>query len=218
MKYLLLIFLMFLGHLALCDSVSEEAWQEEKKDYVYSKKKKEEEVQQKNPPKTTSGSEKIPNASSNLSWLKFLAHPTFLYAVILIVILTVLVLLLKNITIPQKLKNAEISYTDDQIEERLMETDIERLIRLALENGNYQLAIRYTFLKTLKSLVEHNKLNWKKQYTNRDYLTQLYQTNYYEGFRAIVLTYERKWYRDDVSTMEEFEHYKNSCKQLNPNL
>jgi hypothetical protein len=218
MKYLLLIFLMFLGHLALCDSVSEEAWQEEKKDYVYSKKKKEEEVQQKYPSKSTTSSEKIPNASSNLSWLKFLGHPTFLYAVILIVILTVLVLLLKNITIPQKLKNAEISYTDDQIEERLMETDMERLIRLALENGNYQLAIRYTFLKTLKSLVEHNKLNWKKQYTNRDYLTQLYQTNYYEGFRAIVLTYERKWYRDDVSTMEEFERYKNSCKQLNPNL
>lgn len=218
MKYLFLIFLMFLGHLTLCDSVSEEAWQEEKKDYVYNKKKKEEEVQEKKASNTTTGSEKIPNSSSNLSWLKFLGHPNFLYAVILIVILTVLALLLKNITIPQKLNKVEMPHMDDKIEERLMETDIDRLIRLALENGNYQLAIRYTFLKTLKSLVEHGKLNWKKQYTNKDYLTQLYQTNYYEGFKAIVYTYERKWYGENRSTMEEFEHYKNSCKQLNPNL
>lgn len=207
----LLLFFIITMQLLHAESVSEAQWQEEKKDFVY-KPKKEEQKKQNKTSKESAGKGGSPN--SNFKLPAFLGNANVMYGFILIVVLIVLALLLKNITIPQKLSKEVFVYDDENIEERLMETDIDRLIRLALENNNYQLAIRYTFLKTLKALVVQNRLVWKKQYTNRDYLFQLYQTPYFEPFKSITLTYERKWYGYDSSTRDEFETYRIHCNKI----
>lgn len=208
----LLIFFIIAMQLLHAESVSETQWQEEKKDFVYKPKKEEED---NTPQKQSKQSGKASSPSPNFKLPGFLANSGVLYGFILLIVLAVLALLLKNITIPQKLiKEDEFDYDDENIEEKLMETDIDRLIRLALENNNYQLAIRYTFLKTLKALVEQKHLIWKKQYTNRDYLVQLHQTPHFEPFRSVTLIYERKWYGDDVSTRDEFETYRHHCNKI----
>ncbi|HTF81040.1 MAG TPA: hypothetical protein VL947_04930, partial [Cytophagales bacterium] len=204
MKYSLFIFLLLWCASMYGKPVSESEWQEEKKDFVYSKVKEEEEPPSKRSSSLGDGEHSSTSPSPNFKF-PVLNNMSVLYGFIIIVVLVVLALLLKNITLPQKLIQTDLKQDEALVEERLMETDIDRLIRQALERNNYQLAIRYTFLKTLKTLVVKNKLIWKKQYTNRDYLVQLYNTPYFEAFQNITRIYERKWYRNDLSSKDEYE-------------
>lgn len=213
MRYLFIIFIIVV-QLLQAEPVTEQQWQEEKKDFEYKPKKEEAPKKQTQDEPSDSGKTEVADSNFNFKLPAFFSNPNVLYGFIFIIVLVVLALLLRNITIPQKLTKEVTVYEDENIEDKLMETDIDRLIRLALENNNFQLAIRYTFLKTLKTLAEKNQLIWKKQYTNRDYLIQLYQTPYFEPFKSITLTYERKWYGDDISTREEFESYRNHCNKI----
>lgn len=205
----IVLILSFFTCISLCaKSISEQDWNEAKKEYTYQKK-----TDQKQP---TKPKQQISESNKERSpILDNLLTKEVAYAFILIIILSLLALMLKNFTIPTKqLKPISENTPIINIEERLMETDMDELIRMALEENNFQLAIRYTFLKTLKALVKKNKLIWKKQYTNRDYLFQLYDTQYFEPFKSAIFIYERKWYRNDISDKYEYEKYNSECTQI----
>lgn len=58
-------------------------------------------------------------------------------------------------------------------ETHIENVDLNSLIKNALKEENYRLAIRYMYLKTLKHLSLNNFINWHFEKTNRDYYLEI---------------------------------------------
>lgn len=138
-----------------------------------------------------------PSASSSKDWLK-----TFQYVALVIVIGLVLWALLaiiiksggtaenKNI---QKRRAAE--HLEDA-EANLDEVDVKPLLEQALEQGNYKLAIRLEYLELIQKLNDLNFIQWKKKYTNFDYVFQISDPQRQFNFKQLTLEFEIIWYGD----------------------
>ncbi|WP_431124537.1 DUF4129 domain-containing protein [Flagellimonas flava] len=80
-------------------------------------------------------------------------------------------------------------------EERIIKTeDIQQLIRDALAQNNYRLAIRYYYLFILKLLTERELIEWQLQKTNDDYIAELSNSQLKTPFSRATLLYDYIWY------------------------
>ena len=89
----------------------------------------------------------------------------------------------------------EDAYVGLSEEEHIIKNeDIQELIRRALAEKNYRLAIRYYYLFTLQLLTDKDLIDWQLQKTNDDYLKELKSTDLQEPFRTITRLYDYIWY------------------------
>lgn len=80
--------------------------------------------------------------------------------------------------------------------------------------GNYRLAIRLMFLKLLKNMSEKKVIRYQQDKTNFDYLSQLQQTKYYNGFFRVTRFYEYSWYGNFEVQPSVYERVKNDFNQF----
>jgi hypothetical protein len=100
-------------------------------------------------------------------------------------------------------------------EERIMKTeDIQSLIKKALEEKNYRLAIRYYYLYLLKLLTERELITWELQKTNDDYIQELSQSKLRPLFKKVTLLYDYIWYGEFQIDGEGYERAKHKFDQL----
>lgn len=83
---------------------------------------------------------------------------------------------------------------DDSIPENIFAINYQQEIDKAAAQGNYRLAIRLMYLRSLRNLSEKNIIQYKQDRTNFDYLLQLQPTAYYKDFFRITRHYEYSWY------------------------
>ncbi len=82
---------------------------------------------------------------------------------------------------------------EENLDERFLELDLNRLLKLALSQGDLKMAIRIHFLQVLKTLVDQERINWHSDLTNRQISYQLApQTR--KPFTDLVSIYEMAWY------------------------
>ncbi len=81
-----------------------------------------------------------------------------------------------------------------ELDERPMETDLERFLREALENKDFRLAVRIYYLMLLKILHDKNFIEWKKNKTNMDYLAEVNKHPSYPRLSNNTIMYEFIWY------------------------
>lgn len=72
--------------------------------------------------------------------------------------------------------------------------DIQQLIKNALADKNYRLAVRYYYLHILKLLSEKELIDWQLQKTNVDYEKELSGSNFSDPFQTITRLYDYVWY------------------------
>ncbi len=84
--------------------------------------------------------------------------------------------------------------TITELDERPMESDLERYLREALERRDFKLAIRIYYLMILKSLNDAEIITWKKEKTNMDYMRELRQHPNYDAFSSNTYIFEYVWY------------------------
>jgi hypothetical protein len=82
----------------------------------------------------------------------------------------------------------------EEIEANLLDTDLERFIQQALQQGDYALAVRLYYLAILKELSLRKLISWKKDKTNRQYLRELQPSPLAGAFQEATLIFERVWY------------------------
>lgn len=83
----------------------------------------------------------------------------------------------------------------DAVEEHITsETDIDGLISAAVRNGNYRLAVRYWYLKSLHHLSDRSLLQLAADKTNYQYVHELSNERQRNEFAALTLNYEYVWY------------------------
>ncbi len=100
--------------------------------------------------------------------------------------------------------------------ENIEELDIEALLRDALSRGDLRLAVRVHYLLLLKKLNEAGLITWKKDKTNRDYLSELYGQNAcYDDVRVLTLAYELVWYGERSVSSESFQTLSGNFESVN---
>ncbi|MBI5219447.1 MAG: hypothetical protein HY958_11005 [Bacteroidia bacterium] len=118
----------------------------------------------------------------------------------LIMIAFLIFVILKIIKIkPQALffrNRKTASLTADEFIEDINKVDMDGLIAKETSCGNYRGAIRYMYLKLLKTLSENNIIEWTNHKTNSDYRVEITGTNHEKSFISLSVLYEFIWYGD----------------------
>ncbi|MFA8434345.1 MAG: DUF4129 domain-containing protein [Marinifilaceae bacterium] len=100
------------------------------------------------------------------------------------------------------------------------QTDWAQLILEAIKRGQYQTAVRYLFLQTLKNLSDKDLIQWKAKKTNLDYYREIQEQGLKSSFKEIANLYEAVWYGDFTINEKDFfqinEDFQSFNQQLNP--
>lgn len=97
------------------------------------------------------------------------------------------------------------AYTIEEAEENLLETDLQYLLREALEKGDYKLAVRVYYLEILKQLSLKNLIKWQRDKTNSEYLREMRKQAHFKDFRHVTRIFERVWYGDTKIEQDIFQ-------------
>jgi hypothetical protein len=128
------------------------------------------------------------------------------YGIVVCLIGAIIFFIIKNSSWKSNPKRVQVDVGDvsHQIED-INELDIDSLLKKTQAAGDYRLALRIYFLGLLKKLNEVGFINWKKDKTNRDYLSELVsQQQYFEDVRKLTLVYERVWYGEHDLPVESY--------------
>ena len=68
------------------------------------------------------------------------------------------------------------------------------LIRRAVAEKNFRLAVRLHYLQTLKMMDEKKLIRYIPEHTNQHYLLQIQRTKYFDDFATVTRDYEYVWY------------------------
>jgi hypothetical protein len=73
-------------------------------------------------------------------------------------------------------------------------TELERLLKEALDRGDYRGAIRIYFIFIVRDLAKKNWIAWEKEKTNMHYLREMSNRAEFEDFNFAVSYFEIIWY------------------------
>ena len=98
-------------------------------------------------------------------------------------------------------------------QENIHEINFEEAIGNALSLGDYRLAIRLQYLKTLKLLTTRELIHWKPNLTNQIYVQELQKYPFHADFVQLTKYFEFAWYGDfqvNESGFKEMKDFSNS--------
>lgn len=114
-------------------------------------------------------------------------------------------------------KNANkrnVYYSD--LEKNIHLLDFEKLIKESLEAGEKRTAVRYYYLWLLKTMAQHNYIEWDIEKTNSDYLYEIQNPKHKEEFTYLSYLYNYIWYGefeiDDITFNKTENRFKNALK------
>jgi hypothetical protein len=83
---------------------------------------------------------------------------------------------------------------EEELSTDIFAINYQREIDRAASQGNYRLAVRLMFLRTLRHLTDRGIIRYTPDRTNFEYLSQLQPTGYYRPFFRLAQHYEYSWY------------------------
>lgn len=89
-----------------------------------------------------------------------------------------------------KRKKVKLIYENEDIHE----IDLETLLRQAIEQKDFRLAIRYYYLTSLKCLSSKKIINYHKDKTNSDYIFEIQNAELKSKFSYLSYVYTYVWY------------------------
>ncbi len=120
----------------------------------------------------------------------------FLPYLILVGVLALIVWLFMKVSpkelLMEKHSIPEVILTEE--EDIIQNQDIDTLISKAIQQANYRLAIRYYYLKVLKSLTDQELIHWEAQKTNHEYYDEIPNQQLKTQFTTITNLYDFIWY------------------------
>jgi hypothetical protein len=96
--------------------------------------------------------------------------------------------------------------------------DPDTLLRNAIRNGSYRLAVRYLYLQSLNRLSEKKFIENNSNKTNYEYLNEVRSHKFANEFAALTLQYEYVWYGEYPVDEKLFEQIRGGFIQFNKNF
>ena len=172
------------------NSLNAETWSRLRDNYRYKypepekKEKKEIEKNSKNAPRFFFG---------NIKWLDGLW-----YALIFLLGALILYLIVRyGLGYNESLKASKKILGFEEDPEDIQTLDIDPLLKEALGQKNFRLAIRLRFLEMLQFLNRKKVITWKRYRTNREYLGELANSPVAPEFGQMCSLYEMAWYGNE---------------------
>lgn len=88
--------------------------------------------------------------------------------------------------------------------ENIHEMDFEKLIREAVENGEFRMGTRLIFLYALKLLADKHLVVWDPSKTNHDYVEELSASELKTGLNELSFYFDYAWYGNFVISRDVF--------------
>jgi hypothetical protein len=107
-------------------------------------------------------------------------------------------------------------FTD--IGENIDSIDVDALVKEAIDKGDYRLAFRYSYLKSLQLMNNKELIDWKPYKTNYEYYIEFKKQSSKSLFRDLYTGFEYVWYGDAVLTRDTFEKYRTEFNNFNQQL
>lgn len=117
--------------------------------------------------------------------------------------------------IGRKKEELELLYQD--LEDKVLETNWNELIIQAIQQKQFNAAIRLLFLQLLQSLNNANQIEWDKAKSIRDYLHELHD-QHREGFTSLARYYQYSWFGDVTIDEPHFNEIHHEFKSFNINV
>jgi len=95
----------------------------------------------------------------------------------------------------------DINLSEDHIEN----VDLDALIKSALDEKDYRLAVRYQYLRILKILSQKGIIDWHYDKTNSDYQREIETANVKSGFKDVSYLYDYIWYGEQAIDEHNYE-------------
>lgn len=108
----------------------------------------------------------------------------------------------------RKIPNDVIEKLNISIEEaevNLPISELESLIKNAIDQNQFNLAIRLYFLKVIQILNNNNYIVWQRYKTNKAYLSECQKTDFHYNFKTLIDKYEKYWFGDKPLDKTTFE-------------
>ena len=96
--------------------------------------------------------------------------------------------------------------------------DLDAMLRLAIKNGNYRMAVRYLYLQTLKRLSDKKLIEINSNKTNYEYVNEMRKHHYANEFASLTLQYDYVWYGEYPVDERLFERLRKGFNQFNKNI
>lgn len=96
--------------------------------------------------------------------------------------------------------------------------DLEALLRNAVKNENYRLAVRYLYLQVLAKLAERRLIGINSNKTNYEYVVEVRKHKFANEFASLTLQYEYIWYGEYPIDERLFAQIQSGFSQFNKNL
>ena len=94
----------------------------------------------------------------------------------------------------------------------------DQLISEAENNHDLNLAIRYLFLKTLKTLSDKGLINFTAEKTNNEYVKEMIENTHYDEFQKLTHIYEYMWYGKFLIHKNDYQNLKEEFNSFNKNV
>lgn len=98
----------------------------------------------------------------------------------------------------------------EEAERDLDKADLELFLEQAIAAGDYRLALRLYYLRSIQLLSQKRLIIWKRDKTNGRYLQELKGSHFYEDFKTLTLDFERIWYTDMAVSQNLFQQQRSA--------
>ncbi len=96
--------------------------------------------------------------------------------------------------------------------------DFSALIATALKGEDYRSAVRYHYLELLQKLSRLERIDWRPEKTNGEYLAELRTTPLSEPMRSLTLSFDYVWYGEFEIGEGEYDDYRRDVERVNAML
>ncbi|PJB11242.1 MAG: hypothetical protein CO119_11800 [Flavobacteriales bacterium CG_4_9_14_3_um_filter_40_17] len=127
----------------------------------------------------------------------------YVAAIALLLVIVMLIIKGKISPLTADLSNPNaFAYTED--EALLNHPDLDGLVAEAIQNKDYRKALRFSYLKCIKSLAEQHQIDWQPDKTNTDYTRELQTIELRPEFINITRWYNRVWFGNFPVEADQF--------------
>ncbi|GAB3640432.1 hypothetical protein GCM10027423_10680 [Spirosoma arcticum] len=95
---------------------------------------------------------------------------------------------------PQRAQSSQLDY--ENLAENIHAIDFDTAVVEAVNQRNYRLAVRLLYLQTLKRLTDADRIQYKPDKTNRQYVYELANSPLQSDFEKLTRQFEFAWYGD----------------------
>lgn len=155
--------------------------------------------------------------SSSVDWINnSIVKYSILFIIALVLMFILYKVFAKDLFSSNNLKDKKAYHflTEEDLDDRFLDMDLQNLLASAISSKDWKSAIRIEFLLTIKLLIQLERIVWHKDLTNFHIVYQLSSTEERKQFSLLIIEFEKRWYGDQQANKVDYDRFKQEAKSF----